>query len=138
MPDAPSAQLKCAVTGALRYPAPLGAGDSVMLMLGFRVSILIPASLTAPTLPARSVACPTAVSFPVVEYVIGAVNVPGARPESASVAEKLTTTGPFTHPSALASGDRVAFMTGAVRSMLSVMLAVAVLPDLSVAVPENV
>src|ERR1041384_7670280 len=109
-----------------------------MLMLGFRISTLIPGSLIVATLPARSVACPTAVHLPVVEYVIGAVNVPGARPESASVAEKFATTAPFVQPSALASGDRVAVMSGTVRSMLSVMLAVAVLPDLSVAVPAIV
>src|SRR6185436_11452998 len=97
----------------------------------------MPVSLNVPMLPARSVARPVADPFVrSVASVSGAVSVSGARPDSASVAAKVTVTGVVDHPLAGASGDRDAVTAGAVLSMLSVTLALAVLPARSRAVPE--
>src|SRR6185295_19135577 len=56
-------------------------------------------------------------------------------PESAQV--KCTVTGPATMPLAFGAGESAALMTGAVLSMFSVTLAVALLPALSIAVPDT-
>src|SRR5262245_5140382 len=99
--------------------------------------MLMPVRFAEPTLPARSVARPVADRFVTsVAISIGAVRLPGTNPDSASVAAKVTATGPLFHPSALGSGDEMAVTAGAVLSRFTVTLAVAVLPDLSVAVPS--
>src|SRR5882672_4959852 len=106
-------------------------------MPGFRRSMLMPDRVIEPTLPARSVARPMTERFVTsVERVIGAVRLPSATSDSASVAEKLTTTGPLFQPSAFGAGADEAVTMGAVLSMFTVMLAVAVFPALSIAVPE--
>ena len=48
--------------GAGRYP-PTAPGDSATVMVGLRVSTLMPVSVNVPTLPARSVATPLADPF---------------------------------------------------------------------------
>src|SRR4051794_27230687 len=99
--------------------------------------MLIPDSVTTPALPARSVARPVTEWFATsVDNVTGAVRLPGATSDSASLAEKVTVTGLLFQPAALAAGEGEAITTGAVLSMFTVRLAVAVFPDLSVAVPE--
>ncbi len=48
--------------------------------------------------------------------VIGDVRLPPATPDNASLAVKVTTTGPLFQPLAFAAGARVAATTGAVLS----------------------
>src|SRR5438445_503018 len=99
--------------------------------------MLMPDSVTEPTLPARSVARPVADSLaPSDDRMTGAFRLPGATPDTASAAANVTTTGVLFQPFALAAGDRVAVTTGGVLSMLRVTLAVCVFPALSAAVPE--
>ncbi len=127
--------MKWAVTGAVRYP-PTAPGDSATVMVGLRVSTLMPVSVNVPTLPARSVATPLADPFRRSPSTAGAVRLPGATPDSESVAANVTVTGDADHPLEFAIGDRVAVTTGGVLSMFSVTLAEALLPALSRAVPE--
>ena len=83
-----------------------GAGITLTAIVGFVRSTLIPLRVAAPTLPARSVAWPVADWFaPSVDKAIGAVTLPGARPDRASVAANDTATGVLFHPFALGLGD---------------------------------
>src|SRR5438552_6797196 len=101
--------------------------------------MLIPLSVNMPTLPARSVACPLALLFaPSVDSVTGPLSDPGATPDSASTAEKLTTTAVLFQLFEFGDGDAAPLTTGGVLSMFSVTLVVAVFPALSTAVPETV
>ena len=95
----------------------------------------MPVSVTAPTFPARSVARPDAErSVPSTDNVTGGVTLPGATPDSASAALKVTTTALLFQRFAFGPGDAVPVTTGGVLSMFSVTLAVAVLPAWSTAV----
>ena len=97
----------------------------------------MPESLATPTLPARSVAWPDTDRFlPSVDNVTGVLRLFDATPDSSSVAAKAIVTGVLFQP-LFATGDCVAVTIGAVLSMLSVTLAVAVLPALSTALPET-
>ena len=58
------------------------------------------------------------------------MRLPGATPDSESVAANVTVTGDADHPLEFAIGDRVAVTTGGVLSMFSVTLAEALLPAL--------
>src|SRR6267143_6616258 len=94
--------------------------------------------VTVPTFPARSDACPVADRFaPSLESVCGGLRVPGATPDSASTAANVTTTGPRFQPSAFAGGADVDVTTGGVLSIFNVTRTVALLPALSVAVPDT-
>ena len=100
--------------------------------------MLIPPRIPVPTLPARSVACPVADRFaPSAASVCGGLSVPGATPDNASAAAKVTTTGARFQPSAFGEGAEVAVTTGDVLSRFSVTLALALLPAVSVAVPDT-
>src|SRR4051812_40827310 len=93
-------------------------------------------SVNVPRLPAKSVAIPLADPPRRSPSVTGKVRVPGATPDNASAAAKVTVTGADDHPLALATGDRDAVTTGFVLSIFSVTVAVAMLPALSRAVRE--
>src|SRR4051794_27702820 len=98
----------------------------------------MPLRATVPTLPARSVAWPDADWFaPSASSVTGAPMLPDATPDRASVAAKVTITGPLFQPAAFAVGAASAVTIGAVLSMLTVTLAVAVFPAWSVTVPDT-
>src|SRR5436309_11325994 len=117
----------------------LGGGMSSTDTDGGTWSILMPERVAAPTLPARSVAWPDAESpVPPPASTTGAVTLPGATPDSASVAVNETVTGPLFHPLLFAAGDALAATIGGVLSRLTVALPVATLPALSVAVPVTI
>src|SRR4029077_2397692 len=103
------------VTGELFHPLAFGAGETAAVMVGALESMLTPESVAGPMLPARSTAWPDADRpTPSADSVTGAVRLPGATPESASVAAKLTTTGTLLQPFAFACGARMAVTTGGV------------------------
>src|SRR6185295_6762726 len=119
------------------HPFAFGGGDNAATIDGGVWSILRPVFRPVPTRPATSVAWPVAERLlPSVASVMGVVTLPGVTPDSASVAAKVTVTGPLFQPLTFAAGAAVAVTTGFVLSTLSVTLALAVFPDLSVAVPE--
>ena len=75
--------------------------------------------------------------MPSADRVTGAVRLPARTPDSASDTPNVTTTGVLFQPCAFAVGAWAPDTTGAVLSILTVTLAVAVLPALSRAVPET-
>ena len=138
MPEPESVHVKCTATGPWCHPFAFGAGVSAATIAGAVWSILMAPLRKVPTRPATSAAWPVAERLlPSVASVMGAVRVPGAMPDSASVAEKVTVTGPLFQPLTFGGGAAAAVTTGLVLSTLRVTLALAVFPDLSVAVPET-
>src|SRR5258708_4847451 len=86
-PDPEALHVKCTVTGAVYQPLAFGDEPKLEVMVGGVRSMLMPAGVAVPTLPARSAACPdTERLVPSDESVIGDVNVPGATPDNASLA----------------------------------------------------
>ena len=134
MPEPESAQVKFTVTFELFHPLALGAGDATAVIVGGVLSIFTD-TVAEDVLPALSVTDPVTGVMPSVVTVTAAGQVP-ARPESASEQVKVTVTLELFQPLALAAGDCAAVMTGGVLSRLTVTLAVAVFPAVSVAVPE--
>src|SRR5688500_11475696 len=89
-------------------------------------------------LPAASVALPVA-DWPAPSPLSACGAVHDATPERASVQVKLTVTVPLFQPFALAAGNGLPVMPGAVRSILTVPEADALaLPATSVQVPDAV
>src|SRR5947209_4941412 len=131
-PDNPSEQVKLAVTLLLFQLAALGAGESVVVTAGGVLSILRLRELLA-VFPALSVAVPEIVCFaPSVLTVVAAGQV--ATPDRLSEQVKDTVTLLLFQPAAFAAGLAVALIVGAVLSILTVSVALALFPALSVAV----
>ena len=121
------------VASWLTQPAAFGDGTTVAVIVGAVLSMsMVTVALAA--LPALSVAVPvTTWPAPSVVTTRGAGHE--AIPDRSSAQTNVTVALPFSHPAAVGSGATVAEIVGAVLSMLSVTLAAAVLPALSVAVP---
>ena len=132
-PDNPSEQVKLAVTLLLFQTAPLGAGESAVVIAGGVLSILRLRDVPA-VFPALSVAVPEILCFaPSVLTVVAAGQA--ATPDRPSEQVNATVTLLLFQPAALAAGVAVELMVGAVLSILTVSVALAVFPALSVAVP---
>src|SRR5205823_2746877 len=91
------------VTGPLFQPEAFGAGDGVALVTGGVRSILMPATVTLPVLPATSIALPVALRLaPSPVTTTGSVS--DATPESASAALNVTVTSPLFQPFPFGAG----------------------------------
>lgn len=133
MPDNESLHVKLTVTGVVFQPFALGAGERLAEIVGSVLSSLI-TTVAVAVAPAASVTVPdTGMLDPELEMVCGEGQLLiGAPP---AVHTKLTVTLLLFQPAPLGWGDTLAVMVGAVSEMFSVMLALALFPARSVAVP---
>jgi len=128
-----SVQLKVTVTSLLCQPAALAAGVAVATICGGVLSRLMVVERLA-LLPVRSVAVPVMIcAAPSVVSRVGAVQLAMPAPLSAQVNE--TVTSLLCQPLALGSGVDVVLMVGAALSRWMVIVALALLPLRSVALP---
>src|SRR5262245_61605979 len=134
MPERASKGLKCTVTLPLYQPAALGLVVAAALRVGLVKSMLMPETVVPALLPATSVAVPlTDWPAPSPLSVVGPETP--ARPERASLALKLTVTGPLFQPKPLAAGARAPLIDGGVASIrMDRELELGLVPLLSVAV----
>src|SRR6185295_8302902 len=124
------------MTSVLFQPAAFAAGATDAVITGAVRSTLSVTDAVA-VLPALSVAVPRTIWFaPSDDTTCGGGH--DAMPDRSSAQTKVTVAFWPTHPAAFGGGATVAAIVGAVLSMLSVTLAVAVLPALSVAVPDTI
>jgi len=131
-PDNESDTLPVTVIADVETVAPF-PGD-VTLSTGGVLSMLNVTDADA-VFPATSVAVPGICWLePSVDTVTGDGQL--ATPDSASLHAKVTVTLELFQPLAFGGGEGVAVIVGGVLSMLNLTLALAVLPALSVAVPE--
>lgn len=129
-------QVKLTVTFVLFQPCAFAAGDPAAAIDG-SVSSTFRLTLVDAVFPATSVAVPDTVWFaPLEETRIGCGHC--AIPESESEQVKLTVTFELFHPAESGVGETLAVIDGAVSSMLTFTVVVAVTPALSVAVPLTV
>src|SRR5260370_27098169 len=90
------------VTSLLFQPKPLGSAPRLAVVVGAELSMLMPETVALALLPAISVAVPMT-DWPAPSSISVTVWVELATPEVASLAVKLTVTGPLYQPSALAA-----------------------------------
>src|SRR6478672_11062294 len=128
----PPAHTKETVTSELFHPAAFGAG-AAMAVTESGANCTLNVTLVEAVFPALSVADPlNTCPAPAVVTVIGAGQT--STPESPSLQANVMTAGAVTTLFAPGTGATVAVITGAVLSMFSVVLALAVCPAASVAV----
>jgi hypothetical protein len=135
IPESASEQVKLTVAlGPKIIPFAFGAGETVALITG-GVSSIFSVIEVLPLKPATSVTVPEAVWFaPSVLTVCGCGQL--VTGEADGVHWNVTVTGVLFQPAALAAGAAVAVMLGGAVSRFTTTVAVAVLPAISVAVPE--
>jgi|SRR5689334_8297757 len=120
------------VTSELFHPAAFGGGAGLALIANGE-SCTLSVTLVEAVFPALSVAVPLNTwPAPAVLTVMGDGQL--SVPESASLQVNVMVAGAVTTPFEPGSGETAAVMVGAVSSMLSVVLALAVCPAASVAV----
>src|SRR5579859_1501076 len=133
-PDNASVQVNETVTSVLFQPAALGEGEPEAVIEG-GVSSILTVAVVVLVFPATSVLLPVA-SCPLPSLVNANGEAQVATPESVSAQVKLTVTLVLFQPNDVGWGVSVAVIEGGVLSILSVTAVLALLPALSVAVPE--
>lgn len=125
---------------ALLYqPLLSGARLGVPVAVGAVLSMLMPLTVSAAVLPARSEHAPEAdCPAPSAESTLSAGGLPAASPESASEHAKLAVTSVLFQPKAFAAGERLPVIVGAVLSIWipPAVAGAPVFPALSVHSPD--
>ena len=133
MPDRASSADQVCVTSVLYQPFAFGAVVGAALRFGGVLSTLMPVTEVLAVLPALSVAVPSTFWPAPSPRCCGPVTV--SIPDRTSLPSKDTVTSSLYQPAGLGALSGAPVMVGAVLSMLTVAVAVALLPALSVAVP---